>query len=406
MSSSSLQAGIVLSNRYLILYKIGSGTFTSIYSAFDLQTKTNVAIKVENVAPQIKKGSVIDKEAQVLKDLQGALHCPSFQEYHTNGTSSASTNTLCFIAFELIAGEDMHSLRTRSATANQENSKQKKSRFLPINISSALHLSLQMLDCVQSVHEKGYLHRDVKPSNFVRTGMNEDEREFKIIDFGLSKSFVQTLEPNSPPLSPQIPFKITPPNTTNPLAYSSQTLYLKPRKTSAQFRGTTMYASVNVQSELDHSRSDDIFGVVYSFIDLVNGDLPWRPYATGEGKDKETVKTMKEAGLSDPRNMMVDPLIRSLGNFNHWIWQISNYLTTLDFYSTPDYGSIKKWMINACHEQGNGLVGNTVWKGGEMKKAIDLVWECNDNRRQEALGIRLQEVRKMKSENKENPVRF
>lgn len=131
-----------------------------------------------------------------------------------------------------------------------------------------------------------------------------------------------------------------------------------------------------------------------------------RPYATGEGKDKETVKTMKEAGLSDPRNMMVDPLIRSLGNFNHWIWQISNYLTTLDFYSTPDYGSIKKWMINACHEQGNGLVGNTVWKGGKMKKAIDLVWECNDNRRQEALGIRLQEVRKMKSENKENPVRF
>lgn len=56
-----------------------------------------------------------------------------------------------------------------------------QSRFLPINISSALHLSLQMLDCVQSVHEKGYLHRDVKPSNFVRTGMNEDEREFKII---------------------------------------------------------------------------------------------------------------------------------------------------------------------------------------------------------------------------------
>lgn len=172
MSSSSLQAGIVLSNRYLILYKIGSGTFTSIYSAFDLQTKMNVgetrvrhktglrdkssllppaplylshisslflrlftlvatlvaAIKVENVAPQIKKGSVIDKEAQVLKDLQGALHCPSFQEYHIKGTSSASTNTLCFIAFELIAGEDMHSLRTRSATANQENSKQKKVR--------------------------------------------------------------------------------------------------------------------------------------------------------------------------------------------------------------------------------------------------------------------------------------
>jgi len=380
--------GHLLSQRYLLLMKLGKGTFTTIYSSFDLHTQKNVAIKVENISPEIKPGSVLEKEASVLSSLTGGRYCPLFHTYVTDGTSSAvssssnSRNDLCYIVFELLNGEDMHEFRIRTSKVRQEG-EVKKRRFMPIQLEGALHLAEQMLDCVENVHSKGYLHRDVKPGNFVRTGTDSASRDFKIIDFGLSKSFLQPYDP-SLPSTQQIPFQ-TPSNY-------SEKMYLKPQRPNASFRGTTMYASVKVQSSHDHQRSDDIFGVLYSFIDLVNGDLPWRVYATGEGKDKDKVLMMKVSGLKDPRSMMVDERVRSLGNFNHWIWKATEYLSKLPFHSTPDYEYIKTCLRNACEGDGRGPVTHTKWDGRkDADESIQLVWECKDQKRLEALGLRLSE---------------
>lgn len=43
---------------------------------------------------------------------------------------------------------------------------------------------VQMLECLKGVHSCGYLHRDVKPANFVRRKKNG--KDFVIIDFGES----------------------------------------------------------------------------------------------------------------------------------------------------------------------------------------------------------------------------
>lgn len=41
-----------------------------------------------------------------------------------------------------------------------------------------------MLDSIEEVHEKGFIHRDVKASNFV---LSQDSKHVYIVDFGLAK---------------------------------------------------------------------------------------------------------------------------------------------------------------------------------------------------------------------------
>jgi len=77
------------------------------------------------------------------------------------------------IIMELLRGEDMHGLRTRTAAVAHtlrypHASKESRPRFLPIAAADAAHCAKEMIDAVKGMHELGMLHRDVKPSNFMR----------------------------------------------------------------------------------------------------------------------------------------------------------------------------------------------------------------------------------------------
>ena len=60
------------------------------------------------------------------------------------------------------------------------------------------HSCAQMLESIKGCHEMGYLHRDVKPSNFAM-GTDENRRRCYVIDFGLSKRYVFVTGGNQPP---------------------------------------------------------------------------------------------------------------------------------------------------------------------------------------------------------------
>jgi serine/threonine protein kinase len=81
------------------------------------------------------------------------------------------------MVMELLTGEDMSSLRDRVRVHSS-------SGLIPVEIAS--FLTRQMLRSLQAMHERGYVHRDVKASNFVRR--SPTSTEFCMIDFGLAKS--------------------------------------------------------------------------------------------------------------------------------------------------------------------------------------------------------------------------
>ncbi len=51
---------------------------------------------------------------------------------------------------------------------------------------------LQTLKLLQSLHSCGWLHRDVKPANFVRTKDSDPVTggKWRIVDFGLAKPYI------------------------------------------------------------------------------------------------------------------------------------------------------------------------------------------------------------------------
>jgi len=50
-------------------------------------------------------------------------------------------------------------------------------------------VAIQMINILKNLHAKGYVHRDMKPENFV-IGLNTEIHKIYLIDFGLSKKFV------------------------------------------------------------------------------------------------------------------------------------------------------------------------------------------------------------------------
>jgi serine/threonine protein kinase len=77
---------------------------------------------------------------------------------------------------ELLSGEDMSALRNRVRNTSING-------LIPI--PSVAYLCINILRALEFVHVSGYVHRDVKPANFVRR--SPKSTEFCIIDFGITK---------------------------------------------------------------------------------------------------------------------------------------------------------------------------------------------------------------------------
>ena len=61
----------------------------------------------------------------------------------------------------------------------------------PMAIDRACRLTMELLDVLHNVHEHGYVHRDVKPSNIILEPLPQGGERIRLIDFGVSKVFTR-----------------------------------------------------------------------------------------------------------------------------------------------------------------------------------------------------------------------
>lgn len=271
---------ITTTPRFEIKKKLGEGSFANIYEAWDSVLKQNIALKVEKEAKQ----NVLKFEYEILKRLQKVDSVPRI--YDLIGSNESK-----FIAMELLG----------------LNVGQYK-KDCKCSVLQSLDIATQMLDSIEKVHEAGYIHRDIKPTNFVM-GKGKPDRLY-IIDFGLSKLH---LDKHGKPL---------------------------PIRKQTDFRGTLTYASVNAHNKSELSRRDDLWSFLFSIMELLDFNLPWRGNLSKASIPRDEIRDIKLLCLERPEFLLVG----SNGKCKDELLRIVRYLSTLSYESKPDYGLIRTYL--------------------------------------------------------------
>ena len=163
----TLTSGQTLSS-YEILGLLGAGGMGEVYRARDTRLEREVAIKVlpEELAGDEERLRRFEREAKTL----ASLNHPNVAGIH----GIDQVEDTCFIAMELVEGEDLSTLLSRGA--------------LPVE--DAVDVCRQIAEGLEAAHEAGVVHRDLKPANVRIT----PEHVVKILDFGLAKPIQPTGE--------------------------------------------------------------------------------------------------------------------------------------------------------------------------------------------------------------------
>jgi serine/threonine protein kinase len=269
---------MLINDRYKLKKRIGSGTFGLVFSATNVNTNETVAIKLEPTA----QVDTLTHEAAVLMKLSGIPGIPNLRYYGVPDHNR-------YMAIDLLG----KSLQTVS-------SEYKKS--VPVGIVGMY--AKQMVQIIWAVHEKGFVHRDIKPPNFmIGIKKNEsDENENKtensdklfLIDFGMSRTYID--------------------DKTN--AHRCN----KIRTTG--IIGTPRYVSIHVHDGCEPSRRDDLISIMYVLVYLVKGRLPWKAAASPEvvAQIKKTIS---------PEDLFFEMPSSYL--------EIFKYLCSMSYDEAPDY---------------------------------------------------------------------
>ena len=153
--------------RYRILRILGEGGMGVVYLAQQEHPQRLVALKVIRggaLSPRALRR--FELESQVLARLQH----PGIAQVYEAGTASESTggSQLPFFAMEYIQGVPL----TDFANANHLDTNQR------------LDLMARICDAIQHAHQKGVVHRDLKPGNI----LVDAEGQPKVLDFGVART--------------------------------------------------------------------------------------------------------------------------------------------------------------------------------------------------------------------------
>lgn len=158
-----ISPGMLLSERYEIIDKVGSGGMADVYNAKDVRLNRNVAIKIlkQEYSNDAKFVAKFRAEAQ---SVAGLSH-PNIVNVYDVGED----NDLYYIVMELVEGITLKKFI------------EKKGR---LEINEAIGIGIQIAQGIEEAHKNHIIHRDIKPQNIIIS----KEGKVKVTDFGIAKA--------------------------------------------------------------------------------------------------------------------------------------------------------------------------------------------------------------------------
>ncbi|CAA6662500.1 unnamed protein product [Spirodela intermedia] len=223
----------VVGGKFKLGRKIGSGSFGEIYHGVDVQSGEEVAIKLESVKT---KRPQLHYESKLYVLLQGGTGIPHLKWFGVEGECNIMVIDLLGPSLE-----DLFNYCNRKFT-----------------LKTVLMLADQMINRVEYLHTRGFLHRDIKPDNFLM-GLRRRANQVYVIDYGLAKRYREF-----------------------------QTHKHIPYRENKNLTGTARYASINTHLGVEQSRRDDLESLGYVLMYFLRGSLPWQGLKAGTKKQNTT----------------------------------------------------------------------------------------------------------------------
>ena len=278
-------------NDYTILFnkKLGCGAFGKIYSCINNKTKEVFACKIEK--PDIECPQ-LNNEYKILNLLKNYPFFPKCYKF----CSSQYGNILILDHLGANLGVIMSKL------PNQ--------RF---SMKSTLMIITQCLERLKEIHEKGIIHRDMKPENLV-IGYKGKEKNIYLIDFGLSKLI--NVEKKNSNLLPII-------------------------KKEKIVIGTVRYISLNTHLGNEQSKKDDLESLAYIMVYFIKGELPWQNIKAKSRKEKysKIYQIKKKTVPNELTNFLPEEMKTFL-----------NYILNLNPKQKPDYNKLNNLINNLMNK--------------------------------------------------------
>ncbi|WAS99134.1 serine/threonine protein kinase [Nannocystis punicea] len=159
--------GTLLLDRYCLLRKLGVGGMGTVYEAEHVTIKKRCAIKILN--PEFAHRSELVE--RFLQEARAASMIGHENVVEITDFGATPTGSVFFV-MEMLVGEDLSETIKRSA---------------PLPWSRVAGITMQICRALQAAHDKGIIHRDMKPENCFRIERSGNPDFIKVLDFGIAK---------------------------------------------------------------------------------------------------------------------------------------------------------------------------------------------------------------------------